>query len=57
MKKKYIEALDREGATVKTVHYRKTQKYCLSANIKAIWTGGKNGFMDKLTIKLGAKVV
>ena len=56
MKKKYIEALDIEGATVKTVHYRKIQKYCLSANIKPFgqeektdsWISSPLNFVQKL---------
>ena len=57
MNKKYIEALDGEAVTMKAVHYRKTQKHYLPANIQADGTVGKTGFMDKFTIKVGAKVV
>jgi ATP-dependent exoDNAse (exonuclease V) alpha subunit len=57
MNKKYIEALDGVAVTVKAVHYRKTQKHYLPANIQADGTVGKTGFMDKLTLKVGAKVV
>ena len=57
MNKTYIDTLDGEAVNIKAVHYRKTQKHYLPANIQADGTVGKTGFMDQLTLKVGAKVV
>ena len=57
MNKKYIESLEGEACTISAVHYRKTQKKYIPANIQADGTVGKTGFMDKLVIKEGAKIV
>jgi len=57
MNKKYIDSLEGEAVTIKAVHYRKTQKHYLPANIQADGTVGKTGFSDQLTLKVGAKVV
>ena len=57
MNKKYIDTLKGEPVVIKAVHYKTTQKHYKPANIQADGTVGKTGFQDKLTLKVGAKVV
>ena len=57
MNTKYINALEGEAVIIKAINYKSTQKNYKPGNIQVDGTIGATGFMNELTLKIGAKVV
>ena len=57
MNSEYINNLKGEAVTINAIHYRRTQKNYKPGNIQVDGTVGGTGFMNELTVKVGAKVV